>query len=112
MGLKGKVAPPGIEPRDSGFCRQDVVAHWQSTGGSSQKPWVRFPEMLLFLLSPCLVLSDSIDIAIIAIVNYYRDSDTALGPVTIVGLDTVELQTNPYLKVPKLNVTDIGTISS
>ena len=59
-----------------------------------------------------LVLSDSIDIAIIAIVNYYCDSDTALGPVTIVGLDTVELQTNPYLKVPKLNVTDIGTISS
>ena len=37
-----------------------------------------------------LVLSNSIDFAIITIVNYYRDSDTALGPVTIVGLDTVE----------------------
>ena len=41
------------------------------------------------------MLSDSIDIAIIAIVNYYRDSDTALGPVTIVGADTVELHNQP-----------------
>ena len=43
-----------------------------------------------------LVLSNSIDFAIITIVNYYRDSDTALGPVTIVGLDTVET-TQPTL---------------
>ena len=42
-----------------------------------------------------LVLSDSIDIVIIVIVKYYRDSDTALGPVTIVGLDTVELHNQP-----------------
>ena len=42
-----------------------------------------------------IVLSDSIYIAIIAIVNYYRDSDTALGPVTILGLDTVELDNQP-----------------
>ena len=42
-----------------------------------------------------LVLSDSIEIAIIVIVNYYHGSDNALGPVTIVGLDTVELLNQP-----------------
>ena len=30
-----------------------VVAQWQSTGGSSQRPWVRFPAAPLFLSSPC-----------------------------------------------------------
>ena len=36
-----------------GGCRRGVVAQWQSTGGSSQRPWVRFPAAPLFLSSPC-----------------------------------------------------------
>ena len=36
-----------------GGCRRGVVAQWQSTGGSSQKPWVGFPAAPLFLSSPC-----------------------------------------------------------
>ena len=36
-----------------GGCRQGVVAQWQSTGGSSQRPWVRFLAAPLFLSSPC-----------------------------------------------------------
>ena len=36
-----------------GGCRQGIVAQWQSTGGSSQRPWVRFPAAPLFLSSPC-----------------------------------------------------------
>ena len=58
-------------------------------------------------------LSDSIDFSIIVIVNYYRDSDTALGPVTIVGLDAVgNYISNLYPKIPKLNATDSCTIRS
>ena len=58
-------------------------------------------------------LSDSIDFSIIVIVNYYRDSDTALGPVTIVGLDAVgDYISNFYPKIPKLNATDSCTIRS
>ena len=30
-----------------------VVAQWQSTGGSSQRPWVQFPAAPLFISSPC-----------------------------------------------------------
>ena len=36
-----------------GGCRRGVVAQWQSTGGSSQRPWVQFPAAPLFLSSPC-----------------------------------------------------------
>ena len=36
-----------------GGCRRGIVAQWQSTGGSSQRPWVRFPAAPLFLSSPC-----------------------------------------------------------
>ena len=35
------------------LCRRGVVAQWQSTGGSSQRPWVRFLAAPLFLSSPC-----------------------------------------------------------
>ena len=51
------------------------------------------------------MLSDSIDIAIIAIVIYYRDSDSALGPVTIVGLLAMETAYNQLLVVSFLVLT-------
>ena len=35
-----------------GGCRRGVIAQWQSTGGSSQRPWVRFPAAPLLLLAP------------------------------------------------------------
>ena len=41
------------------------------------------------------MLSDSIDIAIIAIVNYYHNSESAFGPVTIVGLWAMETAHSP-----------------
>ena len=45
------------------------------------------------------MLSDSINIAIIAIVNYYRDSESALGPATIVGLLAMVTAYNQLLVV-------------
>ena len=52
--------------RMEGGCRQGVVAQWQSTGGSSQKPWVRFPAAPLFLSRPWLCLElDTISIGLL-----------------------------------------------
>ena len=51
------------------------------------------------------MLSDSIDIAIIAIVIYYRDSESALAPATIVGLLAMETACNPLLVVSFLVLT-------
>ena len=57
--------------------------------------------------------SDSIDFSIIVIVKLLSHSDTALGPVTIVGLDAVgKYISNLYTKIPKLNATDSCTIRS
>ena len=33
--------------KKGGWLPSGVVAQWQSTGGSSQGPWVRFPAVLL-----------------------------------------------------------------
>ena len=40
-GMKGGWLPLGI------------IAQWQSTGSLSQRPWVRFPAVPLFLSGPC-----------------------------------------------------------
>ena len=44
---------PIIRAWKEGGCRRGIVAQWQSTGGSSQRPWDRFPAAPLFLSSPC-----------------------------------------------------------
>ena len=51
------------------------------------------------------MLSDSINIAITAIVNYYRDSESALDPATIVGLLAMETAYNQLLVMSFLALT-------
>ena len=53
--------------------------------------------LLLLLYISSLVLSDSINIEIIVIVNYYRDSESAMDPVTVVELLAMETAYNPLL---------------